>query len=78
MALTRKMAAHVGSKLSAYGRDGCHSIAQCPALELDTGCHVSSIHQVPELGFEIGAIEHLGLPTTIEHLVLPPALPLTC
>ena len=46
MELSRKMAAQIGTKLAAYGRDGCHSIAACTALELDTGCHVSSIHQV--------------------------------
>jgi len=42
--LSRSMAAHASDKLRHYGVGGCWSLSDCPALQLDVGCHVASIH----------------------------------
>ena len=43
-AFNEKMADQVTTKLVMYGTDGCWSLNGCEAMQLDTGCLVTSIH----------------------------------
>jgi len=57
LALSRKMAAQATAKLAHYGSGGCWSVSGCAALQLDTGCHVTSIHtDWIFLGFMLGPV----------------------